>query len=120
MTSYKFLAKGAIGPLSGHVWPEPGRWLEASGPLVVCSRGIHVCRPEDLAHWLHDELWQVDEQRSEHEARESDQGANEARACLALLHVAAGLRPKPVPQRQQPLDYAARIFLDRTDNRSHE
>jgi hypothetical protein len=60
VTSYKFLAKGAIGPLSGHTWPEPGRWLEASGPLVVCSRGIHVCRPQDLAHWLHDELWQVE------------------------------------------------------------
>jgi hypothetical protein len=65
MMTHKFLAKGAVGPLSGFAWPvpdhgAPGAWVEAAGPLAVCARGLHVCRPFDLAHWLHDELWEVE------------------------------------------------------------
>jgi hypothetical protein len=65
MTAYKFLATGGLGPLSGVAWPlpvgdTPGAWLEADGPLAVCRRGAHVCRPIDLAHWLSDELWAVE------------------------------------------------------------
>jgi hypothetical protein len=61
-TAYKFLAAGAIGPMSRHRWPvptggAPGAWVEAKRPLAVCSTGVHLCRPGDLAHWLHDELW---------------------------------------------------------------
>src|SRR5262249_47582556 len=25
-----------------------------------CGHGVHVCRPTELAHWLHDELWEVE------------------------------------------------------------
>jgi hypothetical protein len=65
MMTHKFLAKGAVGPLSGFAWPvpsqgAPGAWVEAAGPLTVCAHGIHLCRPFELAHWLHDELWEVE------------------------------------------------------------
>jgi hypothetical protein len=65
MTAHKFLSHGAIGPLSGFTWPvpaggEPGAWVEAVGPLVLCARGVHVCRAFELAHWVHDELWEVE------------------------------------------------------------
>lgn len=57
---FKFLARGAIGPLSRVAWPAPGEWLVAAGPLRVGRNGAHVCRAEDLAHWLHDELWRIE------------------------------------------------------------
>jgi hypothetical protein len=65
MMTHKFLAKGAIGPLSGFAWPvpgsgAPGAWVETVGPLALCARGVHVCRTRDLAHWIHDELWEVE------------------------------------------------------------
>ncbi|HEX3770863.1 MAG TPA: hypothetical protein VHV30_08375 [Polyangiaceae bacterium] len=60
MKAHKFLAAGAVGPISGFAWPA-GAWVEAEGPLAPCSRGIHVCRPGDLAHWIHDdELWELE------------------------------------------------------------
>ena len=72
MKTYKFLAKGAIGPISGFRWPAPtgavpGAWIDTEGPLELCAKGVHVCRPIDLAHWLHDELWEseVDGERIE-------------------------------------------------------
>jgi len=58
MQAYKFLARGGVGPFSGLAWPDT--WIEVVGPLASCVRGIHVCRPDDLAHWLHDELWEVE------------------------------------------------------------
>lgn len=57
---FKFLAAGAIGPLSRVAWPAPGQWLVTDGPLQAGRRGAHVCRAEDLAHWLHDELWKIE------------------------------------------------------------
>src|SRR5882724_2091638 len=65
MSTYKFFAKGAVGPSSRFKWPEPragalGAWVEAEGPLGLCVRGVHVCRPFDLAYWLHDELWETE------------------------------------------------------------
>ena len=60
MKAFKFLAKGAVGPISGFRWPAPGAWVEVDGALQLCSRGVHVCREFDLAHWLHDELWEAE------------------------------------------------------------
>lgn len=64
MKAYKFLAAGAVGPFSGFVWPPPSSdakaWVEVEGRLATCERGVHVCRPEDLVHWIHDELWEVE------------------------------------------------------------
>lgn len=58
--AYKFLARGAVGPISGFAWPAPGAWIEITGALIPGRRGAHVCRAEQLAHWLHDELWQCE------------------------------------------------------------
>jgi hypothetical protein len=65
MKGYKFLAAGAVGPQSGFHWPlpsrdGPGAWLEVQGPLELCRRGAHLLRAQDLAHWLHDELWELE------------------------------------------------------------
>jgi hypothetical protein len=63
--AYKFLARGALGPISNVRWPRPvapspGGWLDGGTPLVQCERGVHLARKEELAHWLHDELWLVE------------------------------------------------------------
>ena len=65
MNTYKFLAKGARGRFSEFEWPRspsggPGPWVQAEGPLELCANGCHVCRPRELAHWLHDELWELE------------------------------------------------------------
>lgn len=62
---YKFLARGAVGPISRVQWPQPidgapGAWLGGDGPLVQCRSGVHLMRRDDLAYWLHDELWLVE------------------------------------------------------------
>jgi hypothetical protein len=59
MIAFKFLARGARSPVTGFAW-TPGVWVEAEGPLVLCERGIHVLRPSDVAHWIHEELWRVE------------------------------------------------------------
>jgi hypothetical protein len=45
--------------ISGVEWPLEG-WVTAELPLSQCERGVHVCRPEQLALWLHEELWEVE------------------------------------------------------------
>lgn len=64
MIAYKFLAPGAVSPTARFAWPIPvpgaaGAWVETTGPLTPCARGVHVCRPIDLAHWLNEELWEL-------------------------------------------------------------
>jgi hypothetical protein len=60
MKAHKFLAHGGVGPFSGRAWPAVGEWIETIGELAPCVRGVHVCRAEDLAHWIHDELWELE------------------------------------------------------------
>ena len=64
MKAYKFLRRGAIAPISGVPWPTaasgPGPWMEVEGPLAPCRSGLHACRVESLAYWLHDELWEIE------------------------------------------------------------
>ena len=65
MIAFKFLARGAVSPTSRFVWPVPvssaaGAWVETTGPLEPCARGVHVCRAMDLAHWLDEELWELE------------------------------------------------------------
>ena len=43
-------------------WPlprngKPGKWLKVEGPLVPCSNGLHLCRPDQLIEWLGPTLW---------------------------------------------------------------
>jgi hypothetical protein len=63
--AFKFLARGAVGPVSGFAWPQPkigrpGSWIECAHPMRPCSSGIHACTAPELAHWLHEELWIVE------------------------------------------------------------
>jgi hypothetical protein len=47
--TFKFLAAGARGPISGFAWPVPAssaNWIEVAGAL--------------LPYWLHDELWETE------------------------------------------------------------
>jgi hypothetical protein len=60
MIAYKFLRSGRIGPFSAFQWPEPGVWVHAPEELLVCRRGIHACRPQDLPWWLADDLWEIE------------------------------------------------------------
>lgn len=68
MAFYKFLRAGdgpPRGPFSDMAWPVPdgagpGPWMEVAPPLELCRRGIHVCRPGDLPHWLAGLLWEVE------------------------------------------------------------
>ncbi len=60
MRAYKFLGKGAVGTFTGFAWPAPGAWVSVEGALDACRNGIHVCRPHELAHWLHEELWELE------------------------------------------------------------
>jgi hypothetical protein len=64
-TYFKFLERGARGSISRFAWPLPteqaaGAWVEVSGPLALCTRGIHACRSHELARWLDDELWLIE------------------------------------------------------------
>jgi hypothetical protein len=59
MSFFKFLQRGAIGPLTGFAW-RANEWVETQGPLSPCRSGAHVLRPGDLAHWLHEELWRAE------------------------------------------------------------
>jgi len=58
LRAYKFLCEGATGVLSGFTWPV-GDWVVVEGELVPSRRGVHACRPRDLAYWLDEELWEV-------------------------------------------------------------
>jgi hypothetical protein len=57
--AYKFLRAGRVAPFSGVTWPD-GEWVEADGPLGSCRTGVHACRPEHLAYWVMDELWEIE------------------------------------------------------------
>lgn len=64
MIAYKFLSAGAVGPFSRFAWTAPaaegpGGWVEASGPLSLCSNGVHAVRPAALPCWIDEELWAV-------------------------------------------------------------
>jgi len=63
--AYKFMARGARGSVSELAWPtpaggQPGAWVQSAGPLELCRHGVHACRRDELAHWLHEELWIVE------------------------------------------------------------
>jgi hypothetical protein len=45
--------------LSGFTWPL-GEWVVVHGELEPSRRGVHACRPGDLAYWLDEELWAVE------------------------------------------------------------
>jgi len=132
--AYKFLARGGVGPISGHRWPlptsdAPGAWVEAQRPLTVCASGVHLCRPGDLAHWLHDELWvaELDGQRlpgvdcvvaerarlvRRVDAWEAGGAERFAAACAEHAAECAAHAPPDAAERARPYLADARKFLD--------
>jgi len=63
---YKVLAPNGK-PFHGGTgtWPlpteaGPGEWLEVEGKIQPCENGLHVCRPDDLIHWLGPEIYTVE------------------------------------------------------------
>ena len=39
----------------------PGEWMpEIIGELVPCENGYHLCRPQDLIHWLNQEIYEAE------------------------------------------------------------
>lgn len=74
---YKFLARGARGPISGYPWPTPkdgtpGAWSPEATHPMLCKTGVHACRRSDLAYWLHEELWRVELEGDVQLATEAD------------------------------------------------
>jgi hypothetical protein len=103
---FKFLARDAIAPITRVAW-SAGAWVEAEGPLAACESGVHVLRAQDLAHWVHEELWRVEGDGEELEgvdcvvvrrarlvdrvaAWEGEGGERFAAACLDRVTAALG------------------------------
>jgi hypothetical protein len=59
MNLFKFLQRGGKGPLTGFAWTA-NVWVETREPLDLCRSGVHLLRPHDLAHWMHEELWRAE------------------------------------------------------------
>jgi len=62
--AYKFLDRQGRTLIRAVGWPlpdndGPGPWLEAAAARP-CREGIHACRPQDLAYWIHHELWEIE------------------------------------------------------------
>ena len=46
-------------------WPlpkngKPGKWLFVEGAIQPCVNGLHLCRRDDLVHWLGPTIWEVE------------------------------------------------------------
>lgn len=64
-TLYKVLrADGSAYHGGSGKWPlpngRPGAWVEVTGQLVACRRGLHVCRAEHLLAWLGPAIFTVE------------------------------------------------------------
>ena len=59
MIAFKWLAKGALAPFTGFVWPTDGSWVSAP-PGAPEGSGVHACRVSQLAWWIGEELWRVE------------------------------------------------------------
>jgi hypothetical protein len=62
--AYKFLDRQGRTAIQAVQWPlpegeRPGPWVEAAAARP-CREGIHACRPQDLAYWIHHELWEIE------------------------------------------------------------
>src|SRR5579859_316080 len=61
--AYKVLS-GGRSMFTGSAWPlpdgdAPGQWVQADGPVGLCTNGIHASSVDQLPQWLGDELWEV-------------------------------------------------------------
>lgn len=64
MIAYKFLDDSGCSVFTGQPWslPDgsgPGSWIETDS-VRPCHSGVHACRVDDLAYWLHTDLWEIE------------------------------------------------------------
>ncbi len=64
MRAYKVLHDGR-SPFTAWRWSlpaqgGPGDWVQADGPIGLCTNGVHAASTEQLPHWLGMELWEIE------------------------------------------------------------
>jgi len=62
--AYKVLNESR-SPFTAWRWPlpcdgQPGEWVQADGPIALCTNGVHAASTEQLPHWLGMELWEIE------------------------------------------------------------
>ena len=60
MTLYKVTDEQGRSMHGGTGRWTPGRWRSVRGDLVPCRNGLHLCRPQDLVHWLGPVIWEAE------------------------------------------------------------
>src|SRR3989337_2754193 len=66
MKYYKILGKngfacnGGTGQWSLPHDGQPGEWMPEIKNIEPCRRGYHLCQPEDLIHWLNEEIYEAE------------------------------------------------------------
>lgn len=70
-TAYKVLnVDGSVYHGGVGSWPlpegdRPGTWMEITGNLRACENGLHLCRRQDLVHWLGPAIFEAEYEDSE-------------------------------------------------------
>lgn len=64
-------------------WLPEGEWMPPIEDIVLCERGYHVCKREQLVLWLGPAIWTV-ETRGEHAEADNKQAWSEARLVKRL------------------------------------
>jgi hypothetical protein len=63
---YKILGRGGVSCNGGNgQWSlpregQPGEWMPFIADIIPCKRGYHLCRKEDLMHWLNAEIYEAE------------------------------------------------------------
>ena len=62
MKLYKVLASGQKSCNGGDAQWIPGEWMPSIEEIEPCKSGYHLCRRQDLIHWLNEEIWEAEYQ----------------------------------------------------------
>ena len=60
MELYKVLNEDQTACMGVGAWPPVGEWFEVKGKLIPCNNGIHLCRRDDLIHWIGPAIFTVE------------------------------------------------------------
>ena len=59
-TYYKILSNKREARHGGSGKWEYRKWMPHISDIEACRRGYHVCREQDLTHWLNEAIWEVE------------------------------------------------------------